>query len=221
MIAMMARMDAILESRNLFPGDAFRFTLNQRVALGDAIVRRVADTNAGPSFRYVTRFAFEEDMVNPQSERARLFRCATVKQTLKAVDRAIGGEPLEGRERLAALQNLLVDMLHYLESQEGFHTSLGARRRAKCAPIDPGCIEFGGNQMHVVHKIPGRVRISVPAIRKNKRSAIRLQNELSAQSHIVSASVNESTGSLIIEYSADIAEPELLQLLNQKLQNYS
>ena len=45
MIGMMAQIGEVLGSRTRFPGDAFRFTLGDRHALGQAVVRRVGEPN--------------------------------------------------------------------------------------------------------------------------------------------------------------------------------
>ncbi len=84
MIAMIAQIGELLDSRTHFPGDAFRFTLSDRHALGQVVVRRVGDTPCGPAFVTITRFKFEEEMLDEHSEYARLFRSDEVRCTLAA-----------------------------------------------------------------------------------------------------------------------------------------
>ena len=120
------------ENRSKFPGDAFRLTLDERVSLGVAVVRRVGDVTALiPTFESITLFQFQEEIDDKSSKHTALYQSRAVRSTVAAIDLADRPEVLEGFERLAVLQNLLVDLLTYLEGMEGFRVAVGARRRAR------------------------------------------------------------------------------------------
>jgi hypothetical protein len=61
---------------------------------------------------------FEKDVLNDSSDLATLYR--DISCTLTAIDAAVAGEPLEGGERLGVFQNLLVDLVSYLERDQDF-----------------------------------------------------------------------------------------------------
>jgi hypothetical protein len=207
MIEMMAQIGEILDSRSQFPDEAFCFSLSDRVALGDAAVRRVGENAYGPAFHSVTRFDFEEALLDESNQRARLFRSEKVCRTLEAVDRAIQGEPLVGRERLSKLQCALVDLLTYLEKKEGFKISFGERRRATLhnEKTDEG--------VKVVHRIAGRTRLIAPSLRNNSASVSDLQQKLESLQYVTSVRINERTGSVVVEHLIDTPESELIKAL--------
>ena len=134
------------ENRSKFSGDAFRFTLDERVSLGGAVVRRIGDVTALiPTFESITLFQFQEEMSDKSSKHTPLYQSRAVRSTLAAIDRADRPEALEGFERLAVLQNLLVDLLTYLEGVEGFRVSIGARKRARLRGSSAQAPSRGGN----------------------------------------------------------------------------
>ncbi len=53
---------------------------------------------------------------------------------------------------------------------------------------------------YYVHELPGRLRIRIPSLRKNPGDLIKLQNYVEDFSAVNSTSVNEVTGSIIINY---------------------
>ena len=218
MIAMMAQVGEVLDSRSRFSGDAFRFTLSDRVALGEAVVRRVGETPVGPAFITVSRFKFAEEIANEHSERAALFRSDEVRCALSAIDRAIQGEPLEGRDRLSVLQNLLVEMLAYLEKEEGFRTAYGERRKALVHLSEAHPLRRG--DISVVHHIPGRIRLSVPELRVDERLASLLQARLQLLNHVRDVRINRNAASVVIVYSTDVSESEFLNALMKSLCEY-
>jgi hypothetical protein len=211
MISIMAQIGEVMDSRTRFPGDAFRFTLSDRHALGMAVVRRVGETSSGPTFVTITRFKFEEEMLDERGEWARLFRSEEVRWTLAAIDRAIRGEPLEGRERLAALQNLLVDLVSYLEKQEGFRVSFGERGRATVETKDSDVISWHSKDVTILHQMPGRIRLGIPRLHAEKSYAADLQSQLQRQDHVTSVRVNVDAACVVIEYSDDIPLAEFMQ----------
>ena len=119
-------------SSRRFAGEAFRFSLDERVALGEAVVRHVGEVTAVlPVFEAIPLYQFQADINDPQSPYAPLYQSQAVRCTLAAIDRAEKAEALEGYERLAVLQHLLVDLLAYLESREGLSVFLEEHRKAR------------------------------------------------------------------------------------------
>jgi hypothetical protein len=215
MIAMMAHVGDTFDNRKRFPGDAFRFTLAERVALGETTIKRMAESAHGPSFAIVSRFKYEEILEDAKHEGAGLFRTEKVHCTLSAIDRAIEGEPLEGRERLAHLQNLLVDLLSYLEKEEGFRLAYGERRKAQ---VDRDYL-MNHNGIEILHKMPGRVRMRVPSLHANPASAADLQPALESIASIKSVRINTDACCVIVEHSKNVAQPELIQTLVTKVED--
>lgn len=210
MIAIMAQIGDVLDSGSRFTGDAFRFTLSDRHALGQAAVRRVAETSSGPAFLNITRFKFEEEMRDKGSELAGLFRSEEVRCTLRAIDRAISGEELEGHERLAVLQNRLLDLVSYLEQQEGFRVSYGERARAKveeqnAAESSPP----SGKDIIILHQMPGRIRLRFPYLHNNE--TLNLKSILKSLHYVKGVRVNIAAACVIIEYSPSVSQTKFIE----------
>jgi hypothetical protein len=208
MIGLMAQIGEVMESRSQFPGDAFRFTVGDRHALGHAVLRRVGEMSSGPAFITITRFNFEEEMLNPQSEFASLFRSEEIQCTLAAIERAIRGEPLEGRERLAALQNLTVDLLAYLEAREGFHVAFGERRRAKMSQAQ-NQFDSDRDDVRIVHQSPGRLRLAIARLQGDAAFASQLVSQLQAEANVKSVRANIVAGCVVIESINEAAAEDL------------
>jgi hypothetical protein len=211
MIAIFAQISEALESRDRFPGLAFRFSLSERLALGFAAVRQIGEASSKPIFVSNPQFEFEEDVLNEHSERARLYRSQEVRCTLAAIDRAVAGEPLEGRERLAVLQNLLVDLLAHLENQEGFRAAYGKRGRATLPDSEPQIITVPADDVRMLHRIPGRFRLGIPRLYQDDTFSNELQSALNSLSHIKSVRVNRNAACVVVEHSADIPQDEFVQ----------
>jgi hypothetical protein len=125
--------------------------------------------------------------------------------------RAVAGEPLEGRERLAVLQNLLVDLLAYLEHQEGFCTTYGKRGRATRPDSEPQIITVPADDVRMLHRIPGRFRLGIPRLYDDETFGAELQSVLNSLSHIKSVQVNRDAACVVVEHSADIPQDEFVQ----------
>jgi len=216
MIAIMAQIGEMLESRSRFPGDAFRFTSSDRHALGQAVVRRVAETVSGPAFLTITRFKFEEEMKDKKGELAGLFRSDEVRCTLESIDRAVRGEPLEGSERLAVLQNLLLDLVSHLEREEGFRVAFGERGRATVANAED--VSPNGTDVKILHQMQGRIRLKVPRLHADRDYAPRLQSLLQRINDIKSVRVNVGAACVVVEYSADVSPAEFSQAVVAKVE---
>ncbi|HEY9774236.1 MAG TPA: hypothetical protein V6C81_10595 [Planktothrix sp.] len=215
MISIIGQIGDIMESRTRFPGNAFRFAIADRHALAEAALRRVGDTGHRPMFVTIPRYKFEDDMNDPKSERASLYQCKTVRDMLEAFDRADSAENLEGRERLIALQNLLVHLLTYLEQEEGFRLQFGKRRMAG---VDHGPYT-DDIEIKVLHSVPGRVRICVPLVHENLELALHLESVLHSTNHVESVRMNPDAGCAVINFTSGMTQDKLLDIIAGEIDN--
>jgi hypothetical protein len=220
MIAIFAKIDEVLDSRDRFSGDAFRFTLSDRLALGSVAVRQIEESSSKPAFVSIPQFKFEEDFLNEGSEHARLYRTEGVRCTVEAVDRAVAGAPLDGRERLGLFQNILIDLLAYLEHQEGFRTAYGKRGKAKVPNFSQEIVTARTMDVHMVHRIPGRVRLGIPPLHEDGAFGAELKSFLHSLNYIKSVRVNPYASCAVIEYSSEVTENEFLQAVITRVKEH-
>jgi hypothetical protein len=213
-IELVRRLAETFENRSRFPGNAFRFTIDERVSLGGAVVRRVGDvTTPLPTFESITLFHFEEEMSDPSSKHTQLYQSKAVRNTLAAIDRADRPEALEGFERLAVLQNLLVDLLTYLESMEGFRVSVGARKRARLRGPSAEVMPAVATVATLLHQTPGRIRLGVTRLRWDETYADRLQSLLESVDNVSAIRISVRAASVVINFSPEIPEMEFARKL--------
>lgn len=197
------------ENRDGFPGDAFLFSIDERVSLGEAVVKRVGEVTAVlPVFESISLYHFEEELGNEQSKQAPLFQSKAVGSTLKAIDRAERAEALEGRERLAVLQNLLVSLVDYLESRENFSVAIGGRRRARLLGDKMPAFPGPTSPARILHQTPGRIRLKIPRLKTDKTYADRLQELLAAMDNVSNIRITPGAASVVICYRPDMPAAE-------------
>lgn len=211
-IELVRRISEACENRSEFSGDAFRFSLDERISLGTAVLRHIGDVTAvHPVFESIPLYQFEGDISDKQSKRTRLYQSRAVRCTLDAIDRADRAESLEGHERLAVLQNLLVDLLAYLESKEGFSVAVGERRKARLIGVyaavspNPGQTMGPATVVRVLHQTRGRIRLGVPRVKTDEAYANRLHALLRSVETVTSIRISRAAASVIICYSTDIS----------------
>ena len=213
-IDLVRKIGEAFESRSHFPGDAFRFSYEERVALGGTVVRRTGDTiNSIPIFESITLFQYLEEMINKSDKHRQLYQSRAVRRTLAAIDRVDQAEELEGVERLAVLQNLLVDLVNYLESREGFSVSPGKRRKARLRGIVAEALSAQAAEATVVHQVPGRIRIRVPRLKMDDTYPARLQSVLESVDNIRNFWINVTAASVVIEFNPEIPGMEFARTL--------
>lgn len=218
-IELVRKMSETLEDRSQFEGDAFRFTYEERVALGEAVVRRTGDVIGSiPIFESITLFHFIEEFKDEKSKRAFLYGCRSVRLTLAAIDKADHPEALEGGDRLAILQNLLVDLLTYLEDMEGFSVVSGKRSRARLRGTAAKALPALASEASVVHQTPGRIRIRVPRLKTDETYAPRLQNFLESMDKVNSISINVSAASVVISFPPEIPGLEFARRITKTIE---
>ena len=216
-IELVRKIGETFESRSQFSGNAFRFTYEERVALGAAVVRRTGEVMGSiPVFESITLFQFQEDMSDKASEHAQLYLSRSVRRTLAAIDQAGLAEELEGIERLAVLQNLLVDLITYLEDMEGFSVSPEKRKRARLRGSAAEALP--ATDATVVHQIPGRIRIRVPRLKTDDTYAPRLQSLLESVDNVRSVRTNVSAASVVIGFNPDLPGMEFARRLAKTIE---
>jgi hypothetical protein len=218
-IELVRRMGETFENRSRYSGDAFRFTIDERVSLGGAVVRGAGDLTALiPTFESITLFQFQEEMSDKSSKHTALYQSRAVRSTLAAIDSADRPEALEGFERLAVLQNLLVDLLTYLESMEGFRVSIRARRRARLGGSSAQVLPAVPTVATVLHQTPGRIRMGIPRLRWDEAYASRLQSLLESVDNVGSIRISVSAASVVINFSPEIPEMEFARKLGKTIE---
>lgn len=121
---------AFATSSSKRPVGPFNFFLPEQKALGKMVMNSVEGEH-GRELDTISYYEFKEQLESPP-----LSESESVNQSLEALRNAEGVHKVLGRERLAEAQNHLVDLLGYLEAQEGY--SLFAGDRKKCSrPKDP------------------------------------------------------------------------------------
>jgi hypothetical protein len=117
---------AFATSRQGCPVGPFNFFAAEQKALGK-IVMHSMEGEYGPELDSISYYEFREVVrsthLMPPS--------AAVTQTLEAMRAARDIEELDGRQRLAEVQNHLVDLLDYLEAKERYRLFVGQRMKCK------------------------------------------------------------------------------------------
>ena len=205
-IELIRKIGETLESRSKFSGEAFRFSYDERVSLGESVVRRVGEVTAVlPVFDSIPLYQFEQEISDAQSKHAPLYQSKAVRCTLAAIDRADRAEALEGRERLSVLQNLLVELLTYLENKEGFRVSIGEYKKVRlkrnpdfACPIKPAMTK-------ILHQTPGRIRVRIPRLKTDRVYANHLQSLLGSTENITNFRINADAASVVIHHIPNLA----------------
>ena len=120
----------IFADRQVFGDDPFRFTQTKQRSLGQMFVKRLdnngssyAEFNAAPMYQFATK-VMESKLNNGD-----LYQ--DVSRMLDSIRQAHSLRDLEGKERLVAIQNQLVELTNYIESKEGFTVSNENRKKVK------------------------------------------------------------------------------------------
>ena len=207
------------ENRDKFSGDAFLFSIDERVSLGEVVVRRVGEVTAVlPVFESIPLFQFEEELGDQQSKHAPLFQRKAVCSTLKAIDRADRPEALEGHERLATLQNLLANLLAYLESKEGFTVSIGERRRAILGGDNALAFQGRTGIARILHQSRGRIRLKVARLKTDEAYGNGLQSLLASMENVEHIRISPNAASVIIRYNPNIPATEFTAKLMKTIE---
>src|SRR5262249_48890550 len=200
-IGLIVAISRTLDDREGFADSAFRFSAAEQESLGGAVLRRVGRTSSkvGQSSASLTEFAivtavdFERDFRDGQSTKAGLYGGQAVRRAVAAIDRA----ELGGRERLAAVQQLLKRLLLHLEHLEKF--SISPERIAADASVDLASVR-------VLHRTKGRIRLGLAQVRTQRGLADRLGALIRTWEGVEDVRINVMAGSVVIRYRA--TEPD-------------
>ena len=114
-------------SREGHPVGPFNFYPAEQKALGKMVMHSM-EGEYGHEMDTISYYEFRDVVQNEH----RMPQSAAVTQTLESMRNAEAIEDIEGRQRLAEAQRILVDLLNYLEKKEGYSLFAGVRR--KCRP---------------------------------------------------------------------------------------
>jgi len=222
-IEFVRKIGHIFGTRKEFPGDAFRFSYDERVSLGHSVVRLLSESAAErPLFESMTFYQFEEEIQKEKNTNGPLYRSKSVRRTIAAIDEADRPEVLEGHERLAVLQNIMVDLLDYFEKMEGFRVSVGDRRKIA---LEAGYIGNAGIQLEaveIVHQSRGRIRLRIPRLRTDAAYGTKLYSLLKSAEGVLNIRINPAASSFVISYDADLSSSDfahaILNAISKQMQ---
>jgi hypothetical protein len=204
-IELIVALSRTFDDRERFGDGAFRFSVAEQESLGHTVLRRVGHTGAGESSSAVTEFGivpavdFERDFKDAQSTKAGLYGGRAVRTAVEAIDRAERVEQLEGRERLAAVQQLVKRLLDHLGHLEGLSASL---REDQPVSLEEIVADAPANvrSTRIIHRMKGRIRLGIPHARLNRNLADRLGALIRTWKGVEDVSINVMTGSVAIRY---------------------
>jgi len=236
----------IFADRNIYGDDAFRFTPTKQRSLGQRFVKRFMGSNAPyAEFNAETLYQFDQEIMESQNQGGHLYQDISI--TVEAIRRAQSTKDLEGRARLIAIQNELVDLTNYIESEEGFTVSKEMRKKVKLVgqeiviqevPLLPEnniikllpavatkflpsssspLVKQGENSAEIVHKIKGRIRLKIPQLLGNETYAQTLQPLIQSITGVKYIQVNKEAASLIIYHENQLPEAEFERIVLEKI----
>src|SRR5262245_10827019 len=212
-IELIVTLTRTFDDRERFGDDTFRFSAAEQASLGHTVLRRVGHTSlqAGESTSDFTEFAivppvdFERDFRDAHSTKAGLYGGRAVRTAVEAIDRADGGARFRGRQRIAAVQQLLKRLLERLGRLEGLSVSVRNDR-----PVSLGKIVVDASakirSTRILHRMKGRIRLEIPQARVNRHFADRLGALIRTWEGVEDVSINIMTGSVAIRYRT--AQPD-------------
>lgn len=189
-----------------YPGEAFRFSYGEQLALGKLAIQP-APTSAKhdfPEYESVPLYQFVAALQKDLSENASLAQYKTICKTLEAIDQAEQVEQLEGRERLIQIQNQLVELVEYLEVQQGLHHTTSPKAGLSDLETTPQ----SADQPHILHRLQGRVRLRVPDLQHNESYAQQLQAKVAALPEVQAVNVNLASASMVVNYNPSVSAAE-------------
>lgn len=116
------------ETSQEFGVGAFCFFRQEQKDLGQMVGNFEPKNNGAVSYEFIpiSLYEFQEHLKQPPFDNSK-----SVNETLNALKKANTVEELGGYKRLAVIQGQLVELLNYIESQEGFTLSPDQRKKAK------------------------------------------------------------------------------------------
>jgi len=205
-IRLLFSISGAFAAQDSFPGDAFRFSIPEQMALGWAVVKYTGQNiDSYPEYQAITLFEFEDELGEADGKKHSLYRSKAIQNAIHAIDRAEAPDELEGRERLSEIQGLLVDALNHFEGREKFCVALGPRQKVKTDAVAATGSAKGLAGVQVVHHIPGRIRLRIPGLARGGTAAQQLRSDLANMDGISSVRLNPVVSSLIVSYEPGLS----------------
>ena len=227
-IELIVALSRTFDDRERFGDGAFRFSAAEQESLGHTVLGRVGHTSleAGESASALTEFAivtavdFERDFRDAQSTKAGLYGGRAVRTAVEAIDRAERAGHLGGRERLAAVQQLLKRLLDHLARLEGLSVSLHKDQPVSLEEIVAEA-PVNVRSTRILHRMKGRIRLGMAQVRANRNFADRLGALIRTWEGVEDVSVNVMTGSVAIRYRTTQPDDEFQARLVEAIEKAS
>jgi hypothetical protein len=145
-----------------FPVGAFNFFHPEQKALGKMVMSRMEGEH-GVELDTISSYEFRERLASPPLADSR-----SVRQSLEALRHAEDVGNLPGRNRLERAQHYLVDLLHYIESREGYSLFVGERK--KCSTLRQHRASNGSQRVESTDGSPASSPRRNPAARPNRKA---------------------------------------------------
>lgn len=204
-IELIAKIIRNFANRKDFAGDAFYFSFSEQRSLGQTFVKVFGRADSiYPEFEAIPLYEFATELRDNIQKDRPLYQ--NVIKTIQVIDRAEGIEQLEGRDRLIVIHNDLIDLLDYLESQEGFSISPKVRQKIQPLGIIP-------NDTEIIHATMGRLRLRIPRLRQDQSYAERLRQRLQSLSEVQEVRLNLDAASVAVSYEPTVSETAFQQRL--------
>lgn len=204
-IELIVNVIATFANHQDFAGDAFYFSFSEQRSLGQTFVKVFGQTESiYPELETVPLYKFAEEIRDDINKDRPLYQ--NVIKTIQVIDRAERVEELEGRERLIVAHNCLIDLLNYLEAEEGFCVSLRVRQKIQSAGTVPEDTE-------IIHATAGRLRLRIPRLRQDISYAEQLCQCLQSLAGVQEVRLNTDAASVVISYAPTLSEATFQQRL--------
>jgi hypothetical protein len=147
-----------------FPVGAFNFFHPEQKALGKMVMSRMEGEH-GVELDTISSYEFRERLASPPLADSR-----SVRQSLEALRHAEDVGNLPGRNRLERAQHDLVDLLHYIESREGYSLFVGERK--KCSILRQRRASNGSQRVESTDGSPASSPRRTLAARPNRKARL-------------------------------------------------
>ncbi|WP_013322641.1 HMA2 domain-containing protein [Gloeothece verrucosa] len=217
-IALGRKISETFANRTNFTDEAFRFSFAEQRSLGQMFVKPfISIDNIYPELEAIPLYEFETQITEAKNQNTPLYQNIAI--TLQAIQKAKSLNELEGRERLKQIQDYLVDLLIYLEGQEGFSVTLQPRPRAISIERNLKQLQHMGNTPTIIHQTEGRMRLRIPRLHKDSAYAELLQTRMKSLTGVQRVTINVQACSMTINYAPTLPEREFEQMVLEALQH--
>ncbi|MDB9426335.1 hypothetical protein PN437_15815 [Microcystis aeruginosa CS-564/01] len=208
-IELISKIIRTFANREDFAGDTFYFSFSEQRSLGQTFVKVFGQAESiYPELEAISLYQFATELRDDIQKDRPMYQ--NVIKTIQVIDSAERVEQLQGCDRLIAVHNDLVDLLSYLEAQEGFCISPKVRQKIQSPASLPTDTE-------IIHAIAGRVRLRIPRLRQDLSYAERLRQCLQSLAGVQEIQINPDAASVAISYAPTLSEATFQQRLFQAI----